>query len=243
MRSKGDSSWPEIMLKAISSPTVIAGDDRAGTEIDDHRVGEHADILDGVLPEGGQLCGLERGADIGGEAVFPADLHHRFDGGGLDGLDADDGFDEELLAFGGAVEFVFDRLAQERTDQGGDEDVERDGGEDDQREGGGIGEQDSGEDEGEEHVDQREQALAGEEGADGFEFTDAGDGLAGGAGFEIGQRQAQEVMKQPRAEFDIEAIGGVGERVAAQILQCHIEEAEGGEADDDDGECGEAFVG
>ena len=40
-----------------------------------------------------------------------------------------------------------------------------------------------------------------------------------GAGLEIGERQAEQMMEQPPAQFDIDAIGRVAQRIGAQELQ------------------------
>jgi hypothetical protein len=72
------------------------------------------DILDGVLALGAQHGRLKGRADVGGETLLPLRRRDRLDSGGLDRLYADDGFDEELLAFGAAVEFLVEPLAQQR---------------------------------------------------------------------------------------------------------------------------------
>ena len=46
-----------------------------------------------------------------------------------------------------------------------------------------------------------------------------------GAGLEIGERQAEEMMEQPPAELDVHPVGGVAERIGAQELQDRLEQA------------------
>ncbi|NKJ39427.1 hypothetical protein FHT28_006182 [Rhizobium sp. SG570] len=57
--------------------------------------------------------------------------HDRLDGGRLHRLDADDRFDQHLLAIGTAFELLVDAVLQERPDQNADRDIDRDRGNDD----------------------------------------------------------------------------------------------------------------
>lgn len=75
--------------------------------------------------------------------------------------------------------------------------------------------------------------MASEEGTDGFEFADAGDGLAGGSRLEIVERQAEKMPEQPAPQLDIDAVGGVRQCIGAQILEHDIEEADDGKPDDE----------
>jgi hypothetical protein len=158
----------------------------------------------------------------------------RLDGCGLHRLYADHGLDEELLRKRAAVELLFDRLAQSRPDQRGDGDIAGDRGQHDHRQLPRIDEEHGDEDEGEQKVERREQALAGEKVADVLQLTDARHGLAGGAGFEIAERQAQQVMEQPLAQLHVDAVGRMRQRIGAQILQHHVEQAENDEPGEDD---------
>ena len=100
------------MLKAISSPTVIAPSITASAPI--NRISAVVDletILDEVLAERAEHAGVERGADIGREPLLPLRLHHRLDAGRLQRLRADDRFDQELLRTRAASNFslIFSR--------------------------------------------------------------------------------------------------------------------------------------
>ena len=53
-----------------------------------------------------------------------------------------------------------------------------------------------------------------------------------GAGLEIGERQAEEMMEQAPAELDVDPVGGVAQRIGAQELQDRLEQAERHHADD-----------
>ncbi len=48
---------------------------------------------------------------------------------------------------------------------------------------------------------------------------------------EIGHRQGQQVAEQPRAELDVDAVGGVGEQVGAQDAQNGLESRDRHKAD------------
>ena len=65
------------------------------------------------------------------------------------------------------------------------------------------------EDDREEQIDDQRQCGPGEEVADIFQLAHARDRIADAARLEIGERQRQQMAKQPRAQFDIDAAGGV----------------------------------
>ena len=170
-------------------------------------------------------------------------MHDRLDGGGLDGLHADDRLDQELLAGRPPVELFFDTLAQERTDQGGNDQIKRQRDEGDQGQGGRIGKQHAHKNDGKTQVDDGKQALAGEEVSDGLEFAHSRNSLSCSPRLKIAEWQPHEVMEQAGAEFDVDAVGGMGERVGPQILQHDVEEAETDQADDDNVERRCSFMG
>ena len=169
----------------------FAVDHRLGAEEHQQRRGDAADVGHAVLRDGRHDRDAEGALDVGGEALLPLRLHHRLDGRGLHGLDAHDGLDQELLADGAGVELLAHHLLQDGPEAQRHDHVERDRQHHDDRQLPRIGEEHRDEDEGEDEVERREQALAGQEGADVLEFADARHGLAGGAGLEIGERQAQ----------------------------------------------------
>ena len=67
------------------------------------------------------------------------------------------------------------------------------------------------EDDGEQQVEHQGQRRAGQEVADVLQLAHARHGIADAARLEIGERQRQQMAEQPRAEFDVDAVGGVGE--------------------------------
>ena len=167
------------MLKAISSPTVIVPSITDSAPM--NRISAVVTLLTYWIrfwPERAEHAGVERGADIGREPLLPLRLHHRLDARRLQRLRADDRFDQELLRTGAAIELLVDLLAQDRPDQRGDDDVERDGAEHDQRQLRRIDEHHDEEDEREDEIEQRGQALAGQEAADRLEFAHARHRLA-----------------------------------------------------------------
>ncbi|MGY4459900.1 hypothetical protein ACVWYI_003860 [Bradyrhizobium sp. LB13.1] len=72
-----------------------------------------------------------------------------------------------------------------------------------------IGEHHRQEHRGEEQVDEKRQRGAGDEIADVLELADTGHGIADTPGLKPGHRQRQQMVEQARAEFDIDAVGGV----------------------------------
>ena len=164
----------------------LAVDHRLGAEQEQRGIGKLLNILNGARSTRADKPGVEGGRDIGRELFFPLRLHGGLDGRSFDGLDADDGLDQHLLAFGAPVELLLDLLAQGRAHKGSDQKVKRDRKQNDQAELPGIGQQHRDEHEGEEQIDRRKQPLAGEEGADGLKLPHARDRLARGAGLEIG---------------------------------------------------------
>ena len=86
----------------------------------------------------------------------------RVDAGRLQRLRTHDRLDQELLRSRPAVEPLVDLLAKDRPQHGGDEDINRDRDQHDQGELDRKDEHHPEEDEGEDEVEQRGQALAGE---------------------------------------------------------------------------------
>jgi hypothetical protein len=69
----------------------------------------------------------------------------------------------------------------------------------------------------EQEVEDQRDGVAGEELADVLQLAHARDGVADPARLEVGERQVQQVAEQARAEFDVDAAGGVREDVAASV--------------------------
>ena len=89
-----------------------------------------------------------------------------------------------------------------------------------------IDEHDADRDDGEHKIDDSGQALAGQEGPDGFKLPHPRHGLAGGPGLEIGQRQAEKMIEEPGAKLDVDAARCVSEDVGSKILKGHVKEAD-----------------
>ena len=85
--------------------------------------------------------------------------------------------------------------------------------------------------------------MPGQEGADVLELAHARNGLAGGTGFEIADRQAQQVPEQALPEFHVDPVGGVRQGIGALVLQKHVEQADDHDADDEHEQGRIAFVG
>ncbi len=220
----------------------VEGDERPDAELAvDHRLrseqqhggsGELADVLDGQLPARADHGRIETRLHIGGELFFPLRAHQRLDCRRLHCPCADDRLDQELLARRAPVELFLDEIPQRRPHEEADQHVDRQADEDDQGEGRRIGEHHSEEDESEDEVDRRKQSLPGQEGADRLQLPHPGHGLSGRARLEIAHRQPQEMREQALTEFDVDAVGGVRQRICAQVLQRDVEQADDDEARD-----------
>jgi hypothetical protein len=122
------------------------------------------------------------------------------------------------------LNFFVDLFPQDRPDEARDQEIEGDRGEDDEREPARIDEHHPDEHEREHQIEQRGQTLAGQKAADRLQFAHARDCLPRGARLEIGERQSKKMMKQPPAEFDVDAVGGVAQSIGAQELEDCLEE-------------------
>jgi hypothetical protein len=67
--------------------------------------------------------------------------------------------------------------------------------------------------------------LARQEITDGLNFAYPSDGLASGAGFEIHQRQAQQVIKQLDSKLDVDSARRVRQYVGPKILKHGLKKA------------------
>ena len=108
----------------------------------------------------------------------------------------------------------------------GNDDIDRNRSQDDQSELHRIDEHHHEEDQREDKIEQRGQALSGQKAADRLELAHASHRLPGRAGLEIGKRQAEEMMEQAPAQLDIHPVGGVAQRIGAQELQDGLEQAQ-----------------
>jgi len=94
----------------------------------------------------------------------------------------------------------------------------------------------------EHQVEHQRDRVAGEEAADVLQLAHAGDRVADAARLEVRERQAHQVAEQARAEFDVDAAGGVAEDVGAQRGEHALEDDHDEQADDEHVECGQAVM-
>ena len=111
-------------------------------------------------------------------------------------------------------------------------DVERKGAEHEQREQRRVQEHHRQEHEGEKQIDDEGQRRTGEKIADVLQLAHARHRIADAARLEIGHRQSQQMMKQARAELDVDAVGGVREEISSQDSQNGFENGDREQADD-----------
>ena len=119
--------------------------------------------------------------------------------------------------------FSSSRRRNSGVDGDRDRDVERQRAEHDPGQHRRVEEHHRQEDDGEEQVDDQGQRRAGEEVADVLQLAHPRHRIADAARLEVGQRQGQQVAEQPRAELDVDAVGGVGEQIGAQDAQHGLE--------------------
>ena len=185
---------------------------------------------------------LERRADVAREEFFPFVVELGLDGEGFDGLDAGDGFDHEgVVRCAGAP----DGLDLPLDDGDGPDvlyDVEGYDNEGDEGERYAVPEHERDEDDREKDVKDGHEGLSCEEFADAIERADAHEGVADAAGFVVRERQADEVVEEPRAEDGVELDGRVVQQVGAQPREEGLQQEEDDHADADDGEGGPALV-
>ena len=113
-------------------------------------VDELADEVDALMRHTGQVLRLEAGGDVGGELVVPAAGEGRLQRGGLDGLDAGDGFHQHGLVFCTAGKLDVQPCAQDGHHSQAQAKVERQADQHDQGERHAVEQHDGNEDDGEE---------------------------------------------------------------------------------------------
>ena len=89
-----------------------------------------------------------------------------------------------------------------------------------------VDEQHRQKDDGEEQVERQGQCRGGQELADGLQLAHPRHGVADPPRLEIGHRQGEQVAEEPRAQLDIDAVGGVGEEIGAQAAEDDLENRE-----------------
>ena len=153
---------------------------------------------------------------VAGELLFPAALHLRLDRHGLERFDPRHALDQKCLVLGATLKFLVQPPPKQRRRSGRNRDIERERAEDDPGQERRVEEHHAQEHEGEEQVDDQGQRRAGEEIADVLQFAHPRHQIADAPRLEIGHRQRQQMVKQPRPEFDVDAVGGVSEQIGAQ---------------------------
>ena len=210
----------------------IAIDDQLGAEIKDPRGGDLADELHDLARGVAEAQDPETGGNVTGELLFPAALHLRLDRHGLERLDAGDALDQEGLVLRAALEFLGQPLPERRRHPHRNPDVERKGAEHEQGEQRRVQEHHRQEHEGEKQIDDEGQRRTGEKIADVLQFAHPRNRIADAARLEIGHRQSQQMVKQARAEFDVDAVGRVREEISPQDSQNGFEDGDREQTDD-----------
>ena len=245
-RRIGWATCAEIMLKAISEPTVRSPSITAlAPNSIRSAVVARLTYWIAFWPPAPVSVGAERRLHIVGELLLPFRAHHGLDSRRLQGVDPDDRLHEELLAQGAAVEFLLHLVGQGRPHQARDEDVDRDRRHHDPSQLRGIeAKHEHGDrDEGEDDIERTEQALPGQEGTDVLDLADARDRLASGARLEIRERQSQQMREQLLPELDVDPVRRMRQDVGPKILENDVEQADDGDAADQHEQGRVAFVG
>ena len=182
-----------------------------------------ADEAHALLGHAGQRLRAKAGRHIGGELGVPATRHHRLESAGLDGLDAADGFDQQRLVLGAAGELLVEPRAQQRHDRQTQAHVQGQRHQHDQRQRHAVQQHHRDEDHRKHHIEHQRQRVAGEKAADVLELAHACHRVAHPTRLKVRQWQLHQMAKQPRAQFHIDAAGGVAEHIGAQRAECAFE--------------------
>src|SRR6185312_5912157 len=193
-----------------------AADHEPGPEIQDGRGDDLAHELYELACSIAETQHAEARSHVARELFLPAALHLRLDRHGLERLDTCHALDQEGLVLSAALEFLVEPSAEQRRHAGRDRDIERERAQHDEAEQRRIDKHHRKEDRGEEQVDHQRQRRAGQEIADVLQFSHPRHGIADAACLEIGHRQRQQVMEQPRTELDVDPVGGVREQIGPQ---------------------------
>jgi len=128
------------------------------------------------------------------------------------------------LVLGAAVEFLFQPAAEHRRDAGRQRDIKRERTDHDPGQQRGINEH------------HREKTKVKPRSITSvsaelvrklrmfFEFSHPRHGIAGAAGLEIGNRQRNQMLEQPGAEFHIDPVGGVREHIGSERAEHGFED-------------------
>ena len=193
----------------------VAFDDQLRAPPQRGRVDQLADEVDALVAVLGQRLGAERRRHVGGELLIPLARHLRLQRAGLDGLDAGDRLHQQALVLGAARELLVEPASQHRHDRQAQDQVQRQRDQHDQRQRRAVAEHHRDEDHREQHVQHQRERVAGEELSDVLELAHPRHRVADTPRLEVGQRQAQQVAKQPRAQLHVDAARGVAEDVGA----------------------------
>ncbi len=185
---------------------------------------ELADQLHRVARDVAEAEHAEARADVARQLLLPFALDLRLDRHRFERLDAGDALDQQSLVFRAAAEFFVEPAAERRRRARRDADIEGKAADHDPGQQRGIEKHHRQEYEREEQVDDEGQCGAGQEIADVFELAHPRHGIADAPRLEISKRQCQEVAKEARPEFHVDAVGGVREEVGAQRAQDRFEE-------------------
>ena len=155
---------------------------------------------------------------LGGAAV-PGVTLGGFEGEGLDGADAVQGFDQDGALFD--LGFLVAGIdAPHRADEEGDDHCHDDAeGENHPGQRGAHPEQERQDDDEVHEIEDRAHHLAGDEGADLLGLADEVADLAGGGALEIVDRQAEQAAEDEKAHFEVEAQGDHGRELPADVAQ------------------------
>ena len=176
---------------------------------------ELADEIGAFVRHGRERCGFESGGHIARQLGIPAALHLRLHRHALQRIDARDGLDQEGLVLRAAVELLVQPRAQERRDQQGDHEIQRQRRQHHQRQPDAVIQHHANEHHREEHVEHHGDRIAGKKGTDVLQFPHTRHRIADPTRLEIAQWKMQQVAEQPGAKLDVDAAGGVREDVAA----------------------------
>ncbi len=160
-------------------------------------------------------------------------MHLRLDRHRLEGLDRADALHQKSLVFRTAIELLLKPLAKNGCDAGRDHDVERKRSDHDPGQERRIIEHHRQKHEGEGDVDDEGQRRTCQEVPDVLQFAHPRHRVARPPRLEIGDRQRDQMLEKPRAQFDVDPVGGVREHIGAQASKHRFENRNSEQTEDE----------
>ena len=208
---------------------------------DQHRaIPKHGKIAETAEQRGGRVHrsrsknGVETRADKAGVAFLPFPARGLFDVAGFEGLNAGERFDEVRLRFCAFLGAAADLGLQDRRSKKRDASHEWHDEQGHDRQLHIVEKHDRHVDDRKQRIEAHSQRGAGEELADVFQLMQARGNLAHGSALKVAEREFVEVVHDPRADGEVDAVRGVHKEVGANRREGHGGDGEQDEKNSED---------